>query len=84
MIGKDSVTASQITQLLMSNKLVTVAYILDTYRDEEIGQGKVSLTVRIVFQSIERTLKASEIDKTQTTLFDLLDKKLGVKQRFVA
>ena len=83
-IGKDSVTASQITQLLMSNKLVTVAYILDTYRDEEIGQGKVSLTVRIIFQSIERTLKASEIDKTQKTLFDLLDKKLGVKQRFVA
>ena len=81
-IGKDSVTAHEITQIILSDKLVTEAYILDTYRDDEIGYGNTSLTVRIVYQSMNRTLKASDIDKTQEKLFGLLEKKLGVKQRF--
>ena len=61
---------------------MTAAYILDTYKDEAIGEGNTSLTIRIVYQSMERTLRAVEIDKAQENVLSRLAKQLGVKQRF--
>ena len=81
-IGKDTVTAKEITQIILSEKIVTAAYILDTYKDEAIGEGNTSLTIRIVYQSMERTLRAVEIDKAQENVLSRLAKQLGVKQRF--
>ena len=81
-IGKDTVTAKQITQIILSEKIVTAAYILDTYKDDAIGEGNTSLTIRIVYQSMERTLRAVEIDKAQENVLSRLAKQLGVNQRF--
>ena len=83
-IGKDTVTAKQITQIILSEKIVTAAYILDTYKDDAIGEGNTSLTIRIVYQSMERTLRAVEIDKAQENVLSRLAKQLGVKQRFTS
>jgi len=57
------------------------ADLIDYYKDENLKQGKVSLTFRLVFQSASRTLKDEEVNREVDRIIKVLSGKFGVKPR---
>ncbi len=68
---------------LLSGKdeLITGVDIIDVYVGKEIPLDKKSVTVRIKFQSRERTLRDEEVDRIHKTLGEALLKKLPCQIR---
>ncbi len=56
------------------------AYPVDIYEDEKLGDKK-SLTIRFFIQSMEDTLKDSDIESVMTSVMDALEKACGAQIR---
>ncbi len=55
----------------IGGNLVEQVELLDKYEDaKKFGPGRVSYTYRVVYRSLERTLKTSEIDPLQNRLYE--------------
>ncbi len=54
--------------------------LIDIYSDESLGD-KVSVTLRFVLQSLEKTLKDKEINAMMKRIIEALDKELGYTLR---
>lgn len=52
-----------------------------TYRGKQIGEGKKSVTMRILFRSHERTLRSEEVDAQVASVIDALRGGLGAEVR---
>jgi phenylalanyl-tRNA synthetase beta chain len=61
--------------------LVVDVDLLDVYKDEQIGAGRRSLTVSVVFQSRQCTLTDDEVNLVLTGIKDALKGELGASFR---
>ncbi len=73
--------ADLIEEIGSANKLVRDVSVFDLYMGEHVPEGKCSLALSIVFQSVERTLKDEEADSLFDNIFGRLVKKFGVQPR---
>lgn len=62
-----------------STKLVKEIKLVDLYRGEKIGKGKKSLTFKLIYQSIDRTLSDEEVNAENERLAKLLLDSLNVE-----
>ncbi|MCD7776487.1 MAG: phenylalanine--tRNA ligase subunit beta [Firmicutes bacterium] len=67
----------------VGGKLLVDAYVFDVYRGEGLGEGKKSVSVRIVLRAPDRTLTDEEADKTAAKILSAMEKELGVTLRGV-
>ncbi len=62
--------------------LLASAEVFDVYRDpEKLGEGKVSLAVRLVFRASDRTLTDEETARQRQTITTALEENLGGRIR---
>lgn len=61
--------------------LITEVELFDSYQGDKLGEDKKSLAFHIVYQSLERTLRAEEIDEIQARLISRLEEKFGAQIR---
>ncbi|TSC52637.1 MAG: phenylalanyl-tRNA synthetase beta chain [Parcubacteria group bacterium LiPW_41] len=69
-----------IEEIILSNSLIKDVDLLDEYVDEKWANLQ-SITLRIIFQSEERTLKGEEVDEIMKEIIQILQKRFGVKMR---
>ena len=62
-------------------ELVSDVDLFDMYEGEEIPKAKKSLAFHIVYQSYEKTLKDSEVDKIQKRIIKVLESRRGWEVR---
>ncbi len=55
--------------------------VFDTYRSEQIGEGKKSVALRFYFANLDRTLLDSEVNAAMDKLLSALKRKVGAKIR---
>jgi phenylalanyl-tRNA synthetase beta chain len=58
--------------------------LFEVYRGPQIGEGRKSLNIRLVFRSSEGTLTSETVDRQMTRLGDRLRQDLGAQVRGVA
>ena len=63
------------------SKYLTDAKVFDTYKSEQIGQGKKSVAMSFAFSSLERTLTDDEIATEMAKILSVLKRKVGAKIR---
>ncbi|MFZ5365185.1 MAG: phenylalanine--tRNA ligase subunit beta [Patescibacteria group bacterium] len=62
-------------------KLIKKIDLIDVFKNGKIKKGQESITLRITYQSDERTLEKEEIEKLQNKIIDQLTKALGAELR---
>lgn len=56
--------------------------LLDKYKDEEkFGPGRISYTYRVIYRSMDRTLKSKEVDKIQDEIYSQTAKQFNAELR---
>ena len=73
-----SINFSEIEQIIYSENLVDECLIFDIYEGEEIPKNKISISLRINYQSLYETLSSKRLDKIETNILSKLEKKLGI------
>tara|TARA_B110000116_G_C16700714_1_gene519644 strand:+ start:155 stop:358 length:204 start_codon:yes stop_codon:yes gene_type:complete len=66
----------------MGNKLVADSFPIDKYEGSEVPDGKHSLTMRIIFQSNEKTLSTKEIDRAHVQIIKSLEHQYKISERY--
>ncbi len=64
------------------NELLRSASFVEEYKGKQIPEGKKSVTIRLVIGSLDRTLKAEEIEACANAVAKKLKKQLGAELRF--
>ncbi len=79
----DDVLAGDMTDAVLGAKIkyLTEAKVFDTYKSEQIGQGKKSVAMSFAFSSLERTLTDEEIATEMAKILSVLKRKVGAKIR---
>ena len=83
-VVSDSVTAQQIVSLIRTagSPLLAGAEVFDVYRDAELlGEGKVSVAVRLAYRASDRTLTDSEVGGQRQRIINALEQQLEGKIR---
>lgn len=75
-------TFTEIKEIIESSlsKEIVRFYPIDRYHDEKLGEN-MSLTLRFVLQSNEKTLEEDDITRAMSSVLDALEVKLGVTLR---
>ena len=55
------------------------ARVFDVYRGEQVGEGKKSVAIHLVFQSPERTLSDDEAAELRGRIVDALAERFGAE-----
>ena len=79
-----TVSAAQVidTILAASGGLLASAEVFDVYRDDKrLGEGKVSLAVRLAYRAADRTLTDEEVAGKRKRIVGALEQQLGGKIR---
>jgi len=61
--------------------LLESAHVFDVYRGAQIGGGRVSLALSLVFRAPDRTLTDDEANQRRQVVIDALKEQLGVEPR---
>lgn len=61
--------------------LIIEVELFDSYQGDKLGEEKKSLAFHVIYQSLERTLRAEEIDAIQERLIARLEEKFGAQIR---
>jgi phenylalanyl-tRNA synthetase beta chain len=77
LVVDEPVTYRSVENTIRSFPLVTQVTLFDLYRGEQISSGKKSFAIRIIYQSLSRTLTDEEVDRTQRQMLDRLHQELG-------
>ena len=79
----DNVLAGDMTEAVLGAKIkyLTDAKVFDTYKSEQIGEGKKSVAMSFSFSSLERTLTDDEIATEMAKILSVLKRKVGAKIR---
>jgi phenylalanyl-tRNA synthetase beta chain len=83
-VVSESVSAEQIVSLVKTagSPLLAGAEVFDVYRDaERLGEGKVSVAVRLAFRASDRTLTDSEVAAQRQRIINALEQQLEGKIR---
>jgi phenylalanyl-tRNA synthetase beta chain len=83
MLVDESLSAATVRGTIRSQAPATLVSIVefDRYQGKGIPEGKVSLALRLTFQSLERTLTDAEVEAATTAVVELLASKLGATRR---
>jgi len=65
----------------IDNQLIKKVDLLDVYKSDKIESGKKSMTFRITYQSLEKTLEMEAVNKLQEKVINQLEKALGAEVR---
>jgi len=63
------------------SSLIKEVELFDVYQGEELGKDKKSLAFHLVYQSLEKTLTAEEVNEEQERLVKFLEKKFSAQIR---
>jgi phenylalanyl-tRNA synthetase beta chain len=83
-IVPDTVTAEQIVSLIKTagSPLLAGAEVFDVYRDAgRLGEGSVSIAVRLAYRASDRTLTDSEVAAQRQRIINALEQQLGGRIR---
>jgi len=61
--------------------LIVAVELFDSYQGNKLGEDKKSLAFHVIYQSLERTLRAEEIDEIQAKLITRLEEKFSAQIR---
>lgn len=78
----EQVTAQQLLNTLakVDHPAIQEIALFDVYRGQGVAEGKKSLAVKIILQSLEQTLTDEEVDKIVTEIIDFA-KQIGAELR---
>ncbi len=81
-VGED-VPAGDVLALVRATggPLLSHAEVFDVYRGDQVGEGKVSLALHLVFQAPDRTLTDAEADAARADIVAALGAQLGAELR---
>ncbi len=83
-VKKGKILSSEIIEVARaSSKYVEDVKVLDLYTGKGVPSGSYSLTLRIIYGSMDRTLSDSEIDGAFNSLMNSLEAKEGITLRKV-
>jgi phenylalanyl-tRNA synthetase beta chain len=68
-------------EIKLFDDLIVEVELFDCYQGDKLGDDKKSLAFHVVYQSLERTLRAEEIDEIQNKLIARLEEKFGAQIR---
>lgn len=77
----EDVAAQDILDEFLASHLVSSAKLFDVYRGEQVGAGKKSLAVSVVFTDNTKTLQDSEIEKQSAKCLKNIQEKYGAVLR---
>ena len=81
LVVDDFQEAQEIIDIVNKQNIVLRSEIINIYSGEDIVDGKKVVTVRIEYQSFDKTLKASEISKIEKKILLNLKKSIGADLR---
>jgi phenylalanyl-tRNA synthetase beta chain len=83
MLVDESLSAATVRGTIRSQAPSTLTSVteFDRYQGKGIPEGKVSLALRLTFQSLERTLTDAEVEAATTAVVELLASELGATRR---
>ncbi len=76
----EGVSAARVLEVARAagGKLLAAAEVFDVYRSpERLGEGKVSLALRLTYRSTDRTLTDEEVAARRTAIATALERELG-------
>ncbi|MFO8010347.1 MAG: phenylalanine--tRNA ligase subunit beta [Dehalococcoidia bacterium] len=76
-----NVPARQVKDIILSFPEVREAVLFDVYQGKQIPTGKKSLAFALRYQSMERTLTDSEVDRIQRNILTRLEQEVGAVLR---
>lgn len=68
-------------EIKLFDELIVAVELFDSYQGGKLGEDKKSLAFHVVYQSLERTLRAEEIDEIQSRLITRLEEKFSAQIR---
>jgi phenylalanyl-tRNA synthetase beta chain len=79
----EDVEYGKIEQLINGLKIKELKKVtpIDTYSGDKLPSGKKGITVRVTYQSLEKTLDDKQINKWQDMIIQALQKDLGISLR---
>jgi phenylalanyl-tRNA synthetase beta chain len=77
------VTAAEVLAVIREagGPLLAEADVFDTYRGEQVGEGRQSVAVHLLFRAADRTLTDAEADAARETIVAALRERLGGELR---
>jgi phenylalanyl-tRNA synthetase beta chain len=81
LVVDEQVIYQRLENIIRSFPLTTKVTLFDFYRGKQIAEGKKSFAIRIVYQSLGRTLTDEEVDRTQEQMLARLHQELGATLR---
>jgi len=77
------VTAAEVLAVIRAagGELLAEAEVFDTYRGEQVGEGRQSVAVHLQFRATDRTLTDAEADTARETIVAALRDRLGGELR---
>ena len=83
MVVGDDVAAGDVVAAARAagGALLSRVEVFDVYRGDQIGAGKVSLALHLVFQSPDRTLTDAEADHARGEIVTALQSQFGAELR---
>ncbi|HVG83347.1 MAG TPA: phenylalanine--tRNA ligase subunit beta [Vicinamibacterales bacterium] len=83
LVVDESLSAASVRGTIQSHAPDTLANVVefDRYQGKGIPDGKVSLALRLTFQSAERTLTDAEVEGATTQVVELLARECGAVRR---
>jgi phenylalanyl-tRNA synthetase beta chain len=81
LITDTTVPYDQIRKIIISSPLVSQVILFDLYSGEQVPEGKKSLAIRIIYQSVEHTLTDMEVDDVQREILESLNHEFGITLR---
>ena len=78
-----AVTNAQIESLVMDSgrPILKTTFLIDRYRGKQIPDGKTSLTYRLEYQDLKKTLTEKEISDVHARILRLLEEKFDAQLR---
>jgi phenylalanyl-tRNA synthetase beta chain len=81
LVVDEKIIYQTVKNIIRGFPLATKVTLFDLYRGEQIGEGKKSFAIRIIYRSPERTLTDEEVDQTQKQMLARLHQELGATLR---
>jgi phenylalanyl-tRNA synthetase beta chain len=77
------VTAAELLSVVREagGELLASAEVFDVYEGPQVGEGRRSLAVHLVFQATDRTLTDDEADAVRAAIVSALAERLGGELR---
>jgi len=80
--GKDNLNSDVISAIkAAAGTMLKDARLIDRYEGKQIPEGKVSLTYRLEYRDLKKTLEEKDVLETHSRVLRSLEEKLGAKLR---